>query len=639
MKRPFHHRMRCFLLVLLATRLVAADTGTGAEFESHLRTWDLPRKKIIEWDWATSFHTLAYLREHVRHIERVPFDGMAITIHHEGRPYQDGLCHEVKWTEAQMQPVFDALAAIAWDAYRHNFIAAFAGEKHLGADSRSAMDWFDDGHWDNILHNIGMMARAAVAGRCAGLLFDPETYHRTVWNYYPNPLRRQAAAPHFPSKSYDDYFQQVRKRGAQYMSAMQAQMPKLVFFNAYLNVRVGPSDTARNIYGLYHAFLNGMLDVAGPDVVFVDGNESSYGYKTKADYDRGYSDIRHRKMALIAPENRHKYAAQVQAGQALYMDEIFGIRRKRRWTGTHLAYADRVRLFEQSLVHAMDAADEYVWIYAEQMNWRNASVPEGALAALTRARARADGLALEKREGDADLDAAVREAIERRDLLNRRTDPGDAGKPLIRPRDAVIHAVASDRPEPTIDGHLDEACWAEAAVLDGFTHLLHYTRATVIAATTARVAWHDEGLLIGFTCADPRMASLRQAPKALRQRNRVRLVIAADAEAAAHVRLDFDMDGLAAMYASKAGEKTWHELLPPRTTPSGAVAVNAEDWTAEWLIPWSCIGGKPRPDGTRRATLLRIRPDPHEYTTWSPMVDANLRDTENLGTWRFAPAR
>ena len=191
----------------LSLLLVAGAAPAGAsDFESHLKLWDLPRKKVLEWSWATSFYSLDHLQKHVRTIERVPFDGLVISILHEGQFYKDGMCHEVKWTEAQMQPVYDALTAIDWKAYRHNLIAVYAGEKHLRAESKSDMDWFDDGHWDNILHNVRLLTRAAVAGRCAGLLFDPETYHRTVWNYYPNPLRRQRAARHAATKSYEAYF-------------------------------------------------------------------------------------------------------------------------------------------------------------------------------------------------------------------------------------------------------------------------------------------------------------------------------------------------------------------------------------------------------------------------------------------------
>ena len=42
-------------------------------------------KKIIEWDWETAFYSLEYLRENVRNLERIPFDGLAITINHQGK--------------------------------------------------------------------------------------------------------------------------------------------------------------------------------------------------------------------------------------------------------------------------------------------------------------------------------------------------------------------------------------------------------------------------------------------------------------------------------------------------------------------------------------------------------------------------
>jgi len=629
------NQTRLLLVAFLSLQVVAP--ATAADFESHIRTWDLPKKKLIEWDWETSFYSLEYLREHVRAVERIPFDGMAITIVHEGKRYHDGLCHEVKWTEEEMKPVYDALAAIEWSAWQHNLITVFAGEKHLGAESQVRMDWFDDEHWDNILHNIRLLTRAAVAGNCPGILFDPETYHRTVWNYYPNPARRQAAVQHIDTKSYDEYFNQVRKRGAQYMTAIQSEMPDVVFFNAYLLTRIGPSDTANSIYGLYHAFMNGLLDAAGPEVVFVDGNESSYSYKTKADYDRGYSDIKHRKLAYIAPENRKKYAAQVQASHALYMDEIFGIHLRRRWTGTHISYPERLRLFEESLVHAMDAADEYVWIYAEHMNWRNHAVPEGAIDAMNRARERVHALSIEKRETDSELDDTVREAMERRDDLIEWLDRGDIGKPLIKMKRAHIRHVGADAAEPVIDGVLDEEMWANATELGEFTHLLHYTRETLTGPTSVRVAWNENGIYLAFTCFEPETERLRSEPGQQQAGNRLRLIAAADGDASSFYRLNFDMTGFLSIHANSGGEKTWNDPLTPETKPSSAVTIGDDHWAAEWFIPWSCIGGKPNPGQARGVNLHRIRPSPYESTSWSPLVDPNLWDTQNLGTWVFLP--
>ncbi|MAE66894.1 MAG: hypothetical protein CMJ18_21765 [Phycisphaeraceae bacterium] len=602
------------------------------DFESHIRTWELPRTKIIEWDWETSFYTLEHLNRQIRNVERPPFDGMVITINHADRFYKDGLCHEVRWTEQEMQPVYDALASIEWKAYTHNFIAVFAGESHLGKDRRARMDWFNDEHWDNVLHNLRLLTRAAVAGKCVGLLFDPETYHRTVWNYYPNPRRRQKAAEHFGTKSYDEYFDQVRRRGAQYMEVIQSEMPECVIFNAYLAIRIGPSTTAQSIYGFYHAFLNGMLDAAGPGITFVDGNESSYSYKTKADFDRGYSDIRHRKLAYIAPENRRKYNAQVQAAPALFMDEIFGIGKMRRWTGTHMAYPDRVRLFEECLVHAMDASDEYVWIYAEKMNWRNERVPSGAIDAMKRARARVEALSVGKRRVDEQLGQAVREAMERRDVVNRWTD---IRSPLIQPKSVSLYRDANADSDVTIDGRIDERTWEGAAELRDFTHLLYLTRDQVTAPTTARVTWSDRGLYLGITCSGLDAKRLADNPESERKRNSLRLVIAADVEGREFRRLDFNMNGFARLAANKLGERTWRKQPDPAEAPKTATAIGDDEWTAEWFIPWSCVGGKPAPNSTRKVTLARQCTSPSEYTSWSPKIDPNLWDSENLGTWRF----
>jgi len=60
-------------------------------------------------------------------------------------------------------------------------------------------------------------------------------------------------------------------------------------------------DTAKRVaalkgesYGLYPAFVIGMLSAAGPDTVITDGNENSYYYSQPLEYFRAYTALSRR---------------------------------------------------------------------------------------------------------------------------------------------------------------------------------------------------------------------------------------------------------------------------------------------------------------------------------------------------------
>jgi len=68
------------------------------------------------------------------------------------------------------------------------------------------------------------------------------------------------------------------------------------------------------------AFLNGILD-ASKNTIIVDGNENVYYYTGWALFPGIQFNKKERALALI-DSNRSKYALQVQAGHALYIDHL-----------------------------------------------------------------------------------------------------------------------------------------------------------------------------------------------------------------------------------------------------------------------------------------------------------------------------
>jgi hypothetical protein len=163
----------------------------------------------------------------------------------------------------------------------------------------------------------------------------------------------------------------------------------MVFFTLFMNSGTAlgalggdPRETMQaNVrYALYPAFVNGWLDAVPPTVTIVDGFEMAYPHSDEAQYLKHVNAIRNTTLALVAPENRLKYRAQVQAGLAIYLDAYAGMPK----VDAHGdVYTDPplegtlVQRLNHAVCSALEAADEYVWIYGEQYRWwPDATKPE-----------------------------------------------------------------------------------------------------------------------------------------------------------------------------------------------------------------------------------------------------------------------
>lgn len=333
-----------------------------------------PAKKLIEYGWDVPYPD--QVRKEIREMERRPFDGIIFRLREWNHAFDPR-----PWDEAKLKSQLDALAAIEWKTFTDNFLCLYAANNWK-------MDWFNDEQWDRITANLRLTARAAKIGRCVGLVFDPEPYGDNPWAY--------AAKNH--DRSFAEVEAQVRKRGVQFMAALQTELPSvrlLTFFHQSLfaglldlpDLEQRQSRLAKHPWGLLSAFWNGVLEAAAPGARIIDGYEPAYYFTSGEQFFRAYHLIRQRSLSLVPPALRSKHAATVQAGMALYMDQVLGLRQPpEKYLSHYLTPAERLRLFEHNLYFALAVSDEYVWCYSERMNWWKNQVPDGAEAAVRAAR-------------------------------------------------------------------------------------------------------------------------------------------------------------------------------------------------------------------------------------------------------------
>ena len=232
----------------------------------------------------------------------------------------------------------------------NNFLGAILSSRSV--TESSDFNWFDDSYWQSILNNWKLYVTIAKEGGCKGIIVDPEQYGTPLFSYVFNKEKE--------NRSFEAYQAQVQKRGKELMEVTTAIFPEitLLFLYGYTIIRPKDSlDTAS--YGLYPAFLDGILQGAKASTTLIDGYEQAYGYTRAEHFEKGYEDITKRGAQLS--QSPSLYSSKVQAGFGLWLD--FGGRdqwNKNDFTQNHFSPS----AFKNSLQMALNRSDSYVWVYS-----------------------------------------------------------------------------------------------------------------------------------------------------------------------------------------------------------------------------------------------------------------------------------
>lgn len=339
-----------------------------------------PVKKLIEYGWDVPYPD--QVRKDIRAMEKKPFDGVIFRLREWNHAFDPR-----PWDEAKLKPQLDDLAAIEWKGFTDNFLCLYAANNWK-------MDWFNDQQWEAIAANLRLTSRAAKIGRCCGIVFDPEPYGDNPWAYTAGDNGR----------SFAEVEAQVRKRGAEFVTALQTELPELrlltFFHQSLFDGLLGKPDLqdrqlqlSKQAWALLSAFWNGALAAAAPGVRIIDGYEPAYYFTAREPFYQAYHRMRQRSLALVPAELHKKHAVNFQAGMALYMDHVLALRQPaERYLSAYLEPKDRLRWFEHNVYYALTTSDEYVWCYSERMSWWQDKIPDGAEDAIRSARKKiADG--------------------------------------------------------------------------------------------------------------------------------------------------------------------------------------------------------------------------------------------------------
>ncbi len=365
----------------------------------------MPERKLIAAGWDSP--TPELLAKHIAEIEKTPFDGVRLRFEIEGdegrKVAVERLINATPWKREWFAGTIAELRKVQNSRLKHNFLGVGAG---------ASIDWFDDAGWEQAIDHFRIVAWVAKEGGLKGLFFDPEKGTRLPAFSYNRQLKRT-------DYTFAEYAAQVRKRGRQVMEAMAAEYPDMTIFTTFLiggasyspfyrtgqsqphhyyhngteavpSGPRGPMEIQEQIapverieggsYNLLPAFLNGWLDAIPPQMTLVDGLEHTYTAVEENAFIRWAHGVHTTAVPMVAPENRAKYRAQVQAAFGLYLDAYTNPSGSRHYVGPDLegnegADAPRVQRFETAVRNAFNNTDGYVWLWGEKHRWWPTDLP------------------------------------------------------------------------------------------------------------------------------------------------------------------------------------------------------------------------------------------------------------------------
>jgi hypothetical protein len=359
-----------------------------------------------------------------------------------------------------------------------------------------------------------------------------------------------------------------------------------------------------------------------PGTLLTDGNETAYYYHKPEQYYHIYKYIKQGALGAIAPENHRTYRGQVLVAQALYVDQVFGLR-DRKVEGHYMSPEEQAQWFEHNVYYALETSDRYVWCYSERMNWwKDENIPAGLPEAIRSAREKlAAGEPV-----DIDADAIWEKARERRQ---------EEIEAELEHREATIakipHALA-----PTVDARRDDRAWQYATELEPFIATFSSSDAEV-ATTLAHVTYDDQALYVAVRCMEPMAEEMELF--GMNRDDNVWLGDSVDfflqrlaGEPFHHIIISPENVRWDAVHTDEVGDTSWN---PDYESAALMTKENDGFWNVEIALPWAAMGWEAPTEGdTLRANICRQRRPEKELSSWSQCVNGFV-EPGSFGTWGF----
>lgn len=351
-----------------------AKRATGAAVQSFIDTGCQVKKRLIELGWDSP--SPAHIKANIVTMEQRPFSGTAARL-----SVGQNIFNKTAYPDSAFTQDRSDLATTIFTKLTDNFVSVWSA-------SENGWSWFDDNDWAAAQANAVNFTKTAKVGNFKGLFFDPEPYGNNAWRY---------SADRYPTQNFATVQAKVRQRGAAFLNAVQAEMPNIkimLLFGATI-VKAQTEEYSGGAlqnaeWALFAAFIDGMLDVIGPQVQLIDGNEGSYYYTAAQDFDN-FNAYKRVARDYVSEENRFKYDKHMRTARAVFVDGTLNLWNSSRFIGQYFSNdTERRQWLEFTTYHGLRASDEYLWVYNENMDWWNTRgngvvLPAGTEAAVASA--------------------------------------------------------------------------------------------------------------------------------------------------------------------------------------------------------------------------------------------------------------
>ncbi len=316
-----------------------------------------PEKKLIEIGWDSP--KLSFLVANIREMENQPFDGVVFR-------FDEGIYNAFDtFRHPDSHFHFDELKKIKWKRFTDNFLS-------IWASSPVGPRWQDDKSWKVVTQNLEKISLAVKVSGSKGICFDPEYYYE---NPDLNPWIYKASL--YNNLTYTEVGVIVRKRGNQFMKALQKHKPDIKILSLWLLGLVIAQHKAEPIeqtgMALLPFFIEGLLEAKNSTSEIIDGNETSYWYSWPADFILAGEQLREDGSKLITPALREKYRS-VSLAQSIYLDGLYATNPAAE---RGLDMSTKERWLTDNLYHTYKTSDKYIWFYTEKSNWWEDKVDPG----------------------------------------------------------------------------------------------------------------------------------------------------------------------------------------------------------------------------------------------------------------------
>ncbi len=359
-------------------------------------------KKLLDFGWNSPY--TYELRSNLKKYEIGVFDGVGIKI-----PTYAG-AGNIFMIKDLMKIQADSMALELEEA-RHTPHSKILTDNFLVIFGASQMDWFSDADWEIAEKQIRFAGKLAKALQCKGVLWDAEPYKpgKNPWKY-----PEQALASTY---TYEQYAVQVRKRGTQFINALQDEFPDLIVYSLrefsdfqqgspfsepllpVIDITKSNNQLKEMWWGLHLPFTLGIIEGIKGKATLVDANEEAYYYTSSQEFFETATILKSDALALVPSDLQLKFATHYKIGNAISADYTSGnwanvISFPYRLSGQakSLSAQQQARWFEHNAFYALRTSDEYAWLYTESYNWwTGKNVPKGFETALLQAKKKVNG--------------------------------------------------------------------------------------------------------------------------------------------------------------------------------------------------------------------------------------------------------